>query len=334
MIQIAELIIVLALISKLMSQEIENLPSCFKGPVHHSTTRLEEVELSERKPTEDKTIFFHVTNCWSNGYINLNSRESCAIESAALNNPSFDIFVLFAGPTYLPKNSTASPIVSSLMSHKNVFLRNINIFDFEKGTVGEFEDEFGVENLFGTLNFDSDLLEYLRLLTLYRWGGICMDLGVIVTQSFENQSLNFVGAETDHSINYAVTSFVSQSLYTEDILVRFRSGRRGASNLEKYIMETLCKGAQSITDLTEHKCEDFQVFPPEKFYPLSFSRLNYLFEEKYLEKALQITKKSFVVHTWEKVTRNFKHKVGTQALYGVLADLYCPKVYYLSGEYF
>lgn len=322
--------IFIILIAKVISQEIENLPSCYNGPVHHSTKPLEDILVSERRPKEDKTIFFHIPNCWYNGYINLSSRQACAVESAAVNNPNFDIFVIFAGPTYQPKNLGALPIISSLMSYENIFFRRVNISSYADDPDSILVDDDinqAVEGFFDPENLESlpsNLLQYLKLITSLRFGGIVMDLDVIVKKSLEHITFNFVGADTSTSLNDAVFSFgYSQTEYMISSFVR-----------EVEFQEAILHGCgvKSVKDMTFKKCKGLHKFEPAKFYPLSFSRLNYLFEEKFLEKALKITEKSYLIHTWEELTQ--KYKVGSQSLYGVLADLHCPKVYFYSGKYF
>uniref|UniRef100_T1GTV9 Uncharacterized protein n=1 Tax=Megaselia scalaris TaxID=36166 RepID=T1GTV9_MEGSC len=70
---------------------------------------LVDVMQSPRKPRKDKTIFIHITNCMNNSEIYINPRQACAVESAALLNPSLDVFVLFAIQCLFPK-----PIVQKL----------------------------------------------------------------------------------------------------------------------------------------------------------------------------------------------------------------------------
>lgn len=96
---------------------------------------LEDVLLSDVQPLPDQTIFFHETNCHSPDVphiLNLTTRQACSIESAALNNPDYQIFFLFASPTFMP--IVLDPITEALLSYPNVHFRQLNIWRFSKDT--------------------------------------------------------------------------------------------------------------------------------------------------------------------------------------------------------
>jgi len=110
--------------------------------------RLEDVQFSDKIPPPGRTIFFHETRCHtsSSKYIfNLSARQACAIESAALHNPNFQVFVLFSSSTYL-SDDQKNPILDALRSYKNVHLRQLNIWRYAKDT--PIEDWFKKGDLF------------------------------------------------------------------------------------------------------------------------------------------------------------------------------------------
>jgi len=60
-------------------------------------------------------------------------------ESAALHNPNFQVFVLFAGPTYrisagVHNNSHPQTLVEAILSYSNVHLRRLNLESYAAGT--------------------------------------------------------------------------------------------------------------------------------------------------------------------------------------------------------
>lgn len=120
---------------------------------------LDDVLLSEPKPVPGRSIFFHETSCHrpkrrrqrpgqspeiQYNMLQLTARQACAIESAALHNPNFQVFVLFAGPTYRHhgNNSSSSssgsqrqqPLIDAILSYKNVQLRQLNLWRYATGT--------------------------------------------------------------------------------------------------------------------------------------------------------------------------------------------------------
>lgn len=302
--------------------------------------RLEEVLESKRLPRKDKTIFFHVTNCLSDGFLDLNLRQSCAIESAALTNPNFDVFVLFASPTFYPENITSTGIWS-LLRYPNVFFRNNNLWNYTKDTPAE--EWFKSEILFESHFVTAHISDFLRLMTLWRWGGIYMDLDVIVKGSFEDIPLNFAGAESQTLVANGVMSYESSGFghYIVDLILKrfvgdFRGNLwayNGPSRITGVLMEDICK-TNDTRYMTYEKCHGFQVFPTNTFYAIHYSKWTYFFEEKYLNESMKMTENSLLIHVWNKMSSETKFKVGTQAAYGVYAEKLCPKVYSSTKEYF
>lgn len=96
--------------------------------------QLEDILRSNETPTLGRTIFFHETSCHppeANYVLDLSARQACSIESAALHNPNFRIFVLFTSHTRLPRDN---PMLNAIRSYKNVYLRQLNMWDYVKDT--------------------------------------------------------------------------------------------------------------------------------------------------------------------------------------------------------
>lgn len=88
---------------------------------------IEDILLSSSKPTPGKTIFFAETSHFLDLTYNIHemrARHACAIEAAALHNPNFRVFLLFACRTYLEE---PVPIIDALLSYKNIKFRELNI---------------------------------------------------------------------------------------------------------------------------------------------------------------------------------------------------------------
>lgn len=118
------------------------------SPFENNSSKLEDVLFSRVQPDPGRSIFFHETTCphlssmqrsdvYGEGVhlnvVKLNPRQACAIESAAIHNPSSKVFVLFASPRF--KNSNSSdPIIDAILSYKNVYLRNLNLWTYAAGT--------------------------------------------------------------------------------------------------------------------------------------------------------------------------------------------------------
>lgn len=134
------------------------------------------------------------------------SRQACAIESAAKENPNWNVFLLFASPVGFRNDSTPhSPIIQALESYSNIHMRNLNLFTYAVGTPAE--DWLKNDHLFRSKYLNSHTSDFLRYLTMFKYGGVYLDLDVVVQKSFENVEPNFSGAESNEDVAAGVMSF-------------------------------------------------------------------------------------------------------------------------------
>lgn len=138
-----------------------------------------------------KQIFFHESSC----KMGLDSREACAIESAARLNPSWDVNVFFMGPT------------SDLFLESSIYkiLKKKNNIHFYRVDVIEFVKETPIENLLTSeiININKNwclesLATMIKYLALYKYGGMFLDLDVITVKSFDSLPANWVAKQDSH----------------------------------------------------------------------------------------------------------------------------------------
>ncbi|KAH8263401.1 hypothetical protein KR044_008257, partial [Drosophila immigrans] len=323
---------------------------CYMDPDDQNTNdgpiRLEDVLRADVKPTPGKTIFFHETRCHPPGskYImNLTARQACSIESAALNNPEFQVFVLFASPTYLPKAEDPKlPLIEALQSYKNVHLRQLNIWRYAMGT--PIEDWVNKGDLFESSFLTEHTSDLLRLMSLYRYGGIYMDIDVVVLRSMENLALNYVGAEDAETLCNAVLSLGPKDKGHEiaEIFLRdFQANYNGQlyTNNGPSLMGRVTKQVCNSTSIKEivaesRNCSGFKVFNSTAFYPIAWPAWRRFIEPQYLNDTLAATKNSYLIHLWNKVSYEQPFKVGDDTAFGKYAHEHCPKVNAAAGDYF
>lgn len=335
--------------------------------------RLDDVLLAERKPTPGRTIFFHETSCHytakssidslfnsfgvfvhskeattegiptalTNGasLVHLSARQACAVESAALHNPNFDIFVLFASAVY-SDNSTAQPILDAVLSYSNVHLRNVNLWTYAADT--PIYEWLKGGKLFTSKFVLSHVSDFLRYLTLWRWGGTYLDLDLVVKRSLEDVPPNFSGAESKAAIAAGVMNFAPDG-FGHDIaeqclrdLQRNFDGRDWGNNgpgVITRVLQDVCQ-TNNIAIMNRERCSGFQVYPKEAFYAISWPLWEHFFEAQYLEETLKQIDNSYIAHVWNKHSMQRRVKVGSNVAYGKLAERHCPKVYAACGEFF
>lgn len=166
-------------------------------------------DISETKPKKGKSIFFHETTCesyWS-GKIVINARQACAVESAAKLNPDYDVYLLYSSPGKFKFEETESDryLLALLNNYKNIKIKHIDFETYARGTpVQDLYDKRILEKSSYANIHASDVV---RLLTLWKYGGIYLDLDVIVIKSLESLSSNFAGSESATNVANGVMGF-------------------------------------------------------------------------------------------------------------------------------
>lgn len=158
---------------------------------------------SDDKPTPGRNIFFHETSCFGEEGLVLNSRQACAVESAARMNPTMTVYLLFVSKSEF-SNSTREIIRHLLINYRNIKIRHIYPDRYVKDTPLEAWYTSGaLKKSHWPISHMSDMLRYL---TLWKYGGIYLDLDVVVTSSLENLT-NFAGAEDWDDVAAGVMGF-------------------------------------------------------------------------------------------------------------------------------
>ena len=138
--------------------------------------------------------------------------QSCAIEAAAYHNPNRPVFVLFA-TTVGFSAEMQSATLAALRSYKNIHFLNVNLETFVNGTPAE--DFYRNGQIFGSNFFIEHMSDFLRLMVLYKYGGIYLDTDAIVQKNLDELPANFLGKEAHcggkiYGINGAVIGFQDQ----------------------------------------------------------------------------------------------------------------------------
>ncbi|XP_015511780.2 lactosylceramide 4-alpha-galactosyltransferase isoform X1 [Neodiprion lecontei] len=292
---------------------------------------------SEEGTISERRIFFHETSCFGEEGAILNARQACAVESAAMMNPKTTVYLLFVSPV---KFSNASKeIVRQLTSYENVRIRHISMERYTKGT--PIEEWYATDVLKTSRWPRSHMSDILRYLTLWKYGGIYLDLDVVVTSSLEHLT-NFAGAEDWEDVAAGVLGFEKSSLgrrmadaCLRDLKTNFRGdvwGNNGPGVITR-ILQKLC-ATKYARDMTTVRCHGFTVYPPSTFYPIHYKKWKRYFDETDRNSTFKMLEDSLVIHVWNKLSKDQKINVGSQAPYAVIAQKHCPKVYSHCGKVF
>ncbi|KAH8353247.1 hypothetical protein KR084_009797 [Drosophila pseudotakahashii] len=324
-----------------------------QAPVEDGDTSfLEDVLLAEPKPVPGRSIFFHETSCKLSQNrrletLTVTARQACAIESAALHNPNFQVFVLFAGPTHRistggRNNSQPQTLVEAILSYGNVHLRRLNLGSYAAGT--PMEEWLKDGRLSRSKYLFSHISDFLRYLTLYRYGGLYLDMDVVVLRNMEKVPPNYTGAESNTHLAAGVMSLADTGFGHEIAASCLRDfqhnfdgqdwGNNGPGVITR-VAQKIC-GTKDIALMQEDskRCMGFKVFGRGAFYAVPWKRWRDFFEPEKLEETLARCKDSYVVHVWNKHSSTQLIQQGSKSAYAKYAEQNCPRSYKAAGEYF
>ncbi|KRT78932.1 hypothetical protein AMK59_8396 [Oryctes borbonicus] len=300
-------------------------------------------DILEIDPPRGKSIFFHETSCKSYKHkkIVIEKRQACAIESAAKLNENRSVYVLFTSPGIIRYEGTESDnLIKVLLTYKNVHLLRVNFDNYTKNTP--------IENLYeeGYIKYSqyaqSHMSDLLRYVTLWKYGGIYLDLDVIVIRSFSNLAENFAGAESQSAVAAGVLSFNDSELghdYAAACLYDLESnykyddwGNNGPGVITR-LLQDLCD-TKKVSEMVNKNCNGFKVYPPSYFYPIAWNKWKMYFQEENSDEVFKLSQFSYTIHVWNKLSFRERLPHSSNASYVWFARKFCPQVYQTSRGYF
>lgn len=124
-------------------------------------------------------------------------RQACVYESAALNNPNRDIYIMYLTPVGIHTNYKLWPkSVRVLMEYSNVYFRNVRLEDLFVNTV--FEKSSKNVEIYDKNSNDS-ILDLTRILLLFKYGGTFLDDDYITLRSLNGIGSNWISKQDSHS---------------------------------------------------------------------------------------------------------------------------------------
>ncbi|XP_026299591.1 lactosylceramide 4-alpha-galactosyltransferase isoform X4 [Apis mellifera] len=182
-------------------QNIDNMNiSCYNQA--STSESLPNIDAKLDNQDTDWNIFFHETSCFDENGLALNARQACAVESAAKINPDMNIYLLFLSPSKISRRFRR--LFKQLQTYPNIHIRRIKPEDYMKNTpLNEWYKTEILKKSKWPINHMSDILRYL---TLWKYGGIYLDLDVIVIKPIKYLA-NFAGAEDRNQVAAGVIGF-------------------------------------------------------------------------------------------------------------------------------
>ncbi|KAK4874653.1 hypothetical protein RN001_014013 [Aquatica leii] len=321
-------------------RKVGSFPDLYCYELNHETLP----DISTKTSPWEKSIYFLEVSCRSskNGKISILPRQACAIESAAFNNPSFDVHVVYTSPgTIADEESVSDKLIHILLDYKNIKFLHVDFKNLIKDTPVEYLYKDGhFKNTKFPVIVSSDIT---RLLILQKYGGVYLDLDVIVLKSLLDLPSDYVGVMLAHYANNAVLRF-SQNDNSQQLIqhcLELLSANNISNEWDYTGPQVLSK---TLTDFCQDKnlsstpfkdCNGFKIFPPEKFYPIRWEDWELYFKHQDSDKLLNsILEDSYIVHVWNKMSKNVDVTKEPNSIYNTLGKKFCPRVFEAASEFF
>lgn len=183
------------------------------------------------------------------------------------------------------------------------------------------------------------LSDMLRLVSLYRYGGIYIDSDVVVLRNIGALPLNYVGAENSKLLGNAVIGVQHGGVGRQIIQIFLDELRANFSDHEYLyngpylvtrIVAKMC-GTKIFKTMT---CGNLHIFDSNAFYPIPSTQWRKIFNPKYLHEILRKSRNAYLLHIWNWLSKRHLIKTKSKAAYTVLAKKHCPKTFTAATRYF
>ncbi|CRL04649.1 CLUMA_CG017713, isoform A [Clunio marinus] len=314
----------------------------FESIISISTSPLtfDSIETAYVQPENGRNVFFiDSLNLTTN--VVIKARTACAVESAALINPSFEVFLIYSSKERL-QNIENTPELQAILTYPNVHIYFIN--DITKFTIGTpFEDFVKSGKLLNSKHPTEHTSDVLRFVLLWKFGGTYLDTDTITRLPFDNLEPNFACRhDGDNLLCNGVMNMESAdkshlvTLFSEQLVNDFNGNiyTRNGPQLVTSVVQKLC-GTKNATEIINKKeCGGFHVLPPEMCYPIPYRDHRQLFNSSFSDEVMKKVDSSVTVHFWNKGTKGIKLERADKSAYIKLAEQYCPRIMSVDRRFF
>lgn len=264
-------------------------------------------------------------------------RQSCSVESSAIANADINIYLLIVSPFRAVDEITTSPALKAILTYPNIHVKSLNLNEFaEKFSYGNFTKHGDIMESIFIKQHTSD---FLRLLLLKTFGGTYIDMDMIVTKSFQDLPDNSICH--DHGfLNGAFlkldTSDVGRNLaniFLNDMIENYHPNEWGWNG--PLMIERVLKKLCNVVDINKLDiCEGLSLLDQNICYPVGGLEWEKNFKEETSDVVFDQIRGSYMIHFWNKLSKEIKLDCNSKSAYTLLAKKYCPKSFELCKKYF
>ncbi|XP_067125307.1 lactosylceramide 4-alpha-galactosyltransferase-like [Centruroides vittatus] len=264
------------------------------------------------KATDD--VFFVET---AGNFLNL--RQACSIESAAIHHSQSSIKVMIL--------KDADDAYGLTKMYPNIKVNRIDLNDTFEGTPLKtwFRNNQWATSKFRT----NDISNALRIVLIWKFGGIYLDLDVVVLKPLYNIN-NFAIIQDKSTVNNAIFRFDQghNFLYKclQNVEKSYRKNVWGSIGL-KLFTETVkdyCN-IRSFRNLSALNC-DINVLSENAGYAIPYTKWKQYFRPPTSENKY-ILNESYAIHVWNYLSKNETIRIGTGSVYETAMKVNCPFIY-------
>jgi lactosylceramide 4-alpha-galactosyltransferase len=267
---------------------------------------------------------------------NLNLRQICSIESAALTNSNARIFVILVAPFVLTKAIKFTPQLRAILDYTNVYFKSMHLVQYTIDT--PLEHFIANGSIFKSRFIRAHTADALRLLFLWKFGGTYLDMDMVVQQNLSAMPSNFICRDHGFLCN-AIMNMKGKvgrkfaKMFMDDFIENFNPlewSENGPFMLAR-VLSKVC-GTKNVRKMND--CDGFRVLDDEVCYPITGLQWQYMFDDSYGETVVNLTRNSVVVHFWNKLSHIQKLKCNSTSAYLRIAREFCPKTMEFCTDYF
>ena len=264
-------------------------------------------------------IYFHETS----GRSRLTLRQSCAVESAAKENPERPIqLIMQTKRSSIDKYGTWLAV---LAHYPNVAVVLINETEYFQNT--PLEEWYRKGEWRQSPHKLEHFSDYIRMLTNLKGGGLYMDLDFVTLKSLDVKNFLAIEDVSANSISNGIFHLDHGHHLIRDIVkmlaARYQPTEWNAHGpaLILSVMATIC-GLKKGEPLS-NECSDVALMPYNFVYPIHWPDWRIYFQRA-SRNVMQWINGSFAIHVWNKMSHSEPLLLGSDQVYSTLASKHCP----------
>ena len=272
------------------------------------------------EPLSDQDVFFLETS----GHEYLNPRQICSIEAASHIYQDLHVHLFMISPVL-----KLTPAVAVLLTLNNVKIYHLDLGQYFYRT--PLEEWYNAETWKSSHWPVSHMSDALRFITLFKFGGIYMDLDAIALKALRCK--NCIGRESENWVAAGVMKFEYGHQFISDCIIELKDNFRGdiwgynGPQLATRVLEKWCGRDKIIGKYEGFVCKGIEILPISAFYAVPWIDWKLFFiEEKSEEIVKKLIESSYVMHVWNRFSAKTPVHLSSKEPYAIIASNHCSMV--------